>query len=85
MGCDQTAVAMNEAQFSWQNSVFQLTGVDVHLKKGQFIGVIGQVGSGKTAFLQAIIGDMIKLDGKIAINNTEGLFCYMPNIPTGGK
>lgn len=72
--CDQTAVTMSEADFSWQNSAFQLSGVDVHLKKGQFIGVIGQVGSGKTAFLQAIIGDMIKLNGKISINNTEGYF-----------
>ena len=69
---DQTAVVMSEAQFCWENSVFQLGDVDLHIKKGQFIGVIGQVGSGKTAFLQAIIGDMTKLNGKIAVSSTEG-------------
>ena len=70
---DDAALVMNRADFSWQNSVFQLRDLNVHLKKGQLIGVIGQVGSGKTAFLQAIIGDMIKLNGEISINNEKGL------------
>lgn len=38
-----------------------LQNIDIKIQKGEFVCVIGDVGSGKTSLLQAIIGDMIYL------------------------
>lgn len=38
-----------------------LRNVDLRVKKGEFVCVIGDVGSGKSSLLSAIIGDMIYL------------------------
>lgn len=35
--------------------------IDIKIKKGEFICIVGDVGSGKTSLLQSIIGDMIYL------------------------
>ena len=36
-----------------------LRDIKISVKKGEFITIIGDVGSGKSSLLQAIIGDMI--------------------------
>lgn len=38
-----------------------LKNLDISIVKGEFVCVIGDVGSGKTSLLQAIIGDLIYL------------------------
>ena len=38
--------------------------IDLTIKKGEFVCVIGDVGSGKSSLLSAIIGDMIYLPRK---------------------
>lgn len=68
---DGVAISMRNAEFAWQNSSFQLGRLNMRLFKGKFVGVIGQVGSGKTTFLHSITGELNKLGGKISINNRE--------------
>ena len=41
------------------NKFIQLKNIDLTVKKGDFVCVIGDVGSGKSSLLNAIIGDMI--------------------------
>lgn len=38
-----------------------LKDIDIQIKKGEFIAVVGDIGSGKSSFLKAIIGDMLNL------------------------
>lgn len=38
-----------------------LSNLDLNLKKGEFVCIIGDVGSGKSSLLNAVIGDMIYL------------------------
>ncbi|GFR60827.1 multidrug resistance-associated protein 7-like [Elysia marginata] len=45
-----------------------LTGINLKLKEGQFLGVIGKVGSGKSSLLNAIIGEMNKTAGVISVS-----------------
>ena len=40
------------------------------VKKGQFIALVGEFGSGKTSILSAILGEMNCLKGNVAINGT---------------
>lgn len=36
--------------------------MNLTIKKGEFVTVIGDVGSGKSSFLSALIGDMLSMD-----------------------
>ncbi|KAJ3072895.1 Canalicular multispecific organic anion transporter 1 [Podochytrium sp. JEL0797] len=56
-------------------SEFRLKGIDLSVKKGELVMVVGKVGSGKSSLIQALIGDMIHLDGKI---EHSGGFGYSP-------
>ena len=39
--------------------VLHLCGIDLKVKKGEFVCIIGDVGCGKSSLLQAMIGEMI--------------------------
>lgn len=41
------------------DSIICLKDIDVHIKKGSFVCIIGKVGSGKSSLLSALIGDLL--------------------------
>jgi ABC-type multidrug transport system fused ATPase/permease subunit len=41
------------------NSYLQLQNIDLQVKRGEFVCIIGDVGAGKTSLLKAIVGDMM--------------------------
>jgi ABC-type polysaccharide/polyol phosphate transport system ATPase subunit len=43
------------------DKLFYLYNIDFSVKKGELVGVIGNIGSGKSSLLSKIIGDMIYL------------------------
>lgn len=45
--------------------------------KGQFIGVVGKVGSGKSSLLNAILAEMQRIGGQIWIRNLEEGFALV--------
>jgi len=47
---------------------FTLGPIDLQLKEGEFVGVIGLVGSGKSSLLSAIVAEMLRSRGKLEIN-----------------
>lgn len=49
---------------------FSLEDINITVKKGQFIALVGEFGSGKTSILSAILGEMNCLKGNVAINGT---------------
>ena len=40
--------------------------MDIKVKKGEFVCVIGEVGAGKTSLIHALIGDMLNVDPSLA-------------------
>lgn len=46
-----------------------LTDVTLTAKRGSFVGIIGRVGSGKSALLQAILGEMDRRAGRIFLKD----------------
>ena len=46
------------------NSIMNLKDIDLKVKKGEFVVIIGEVGSGKTSLLNAMIGEMINVPNK---------------------
>jgi ATP-binding cassette subfamily C (CFTR/MRP) protein 1 len=73
-------LSIRNGEFSWSrnSSTPNLEDINVTLKKGQLLGVLGRVGSGKTSLLSAMIGDMHKSDGQVIIS---GNVAYAPQNP----
>lgn len=44
------------------NQIITLRDINLSIKHGEFVCIIGDVGSGKSSLLSAIIGDMLYLD-----------------------
>ncbi len=73
------AIELHDAHFSWGNS--NDTGINIDkltVKRGEIIGVIGRVGSGKSSLLSCLLNDMEKIRGWIAIHESKA---YLPPQP----
>jgi len=53
------------------NEVYALRGIDLHIKKGEFVTIIGTNGSGKSTLLNAIAGTFLLDSGKIVIDGED--------------
>lgn len=51
---------------------------NLHIKKGEFVAVVGQFSAGKSSFLSAILGEMNKLQGRISY---KGKITYVSQVP----
>lgn len=49
--------------------------------QGQLIGIMGQVGSGKSLLLQGILAEITKTSGIIAVNDDQKGFGYVKQNP----
>ncbi|KAJ3187463.1 Multidrug resistance-associated protein 1 [Gaertneriomyces sp. JEL0708] len=60
-----------------------LDSINVDIKKGELTVVIGKVGSGKSAFLSAIAGEMTRTSGKVFLSGTVAYCAQTPWLPSG--
>ncbi|KAF9269001.1 multidrug resistance-associated ABC transporter [Marasmius fiardii PR-910] len=56
-------------EFSWSRDVANPTLEDINMtvRKGELVGVLGRVGSGKSSLLSAILGDMTRREGEVKV------------------
>jgi len=65
------AVTMENCSFTWRDEAdgdTTLTDLNIAVKRGQLIAVVGIVGSGKSSLLSALLGDMKKLSGNASVS-----------------
>jgi lipoprotein-releasing system ATP-binding protein len=63
-------IKANNIQYAYGN-LEVLKGVDLHIKKGEFVSIVGASGAGKTTLLQ-LLGTLDNVqDGSLIINNKE--------------
>ncbi len=66
---DKLLLDINNADFKWKKDDSSvLNELNLEVKKGQLIGIIGKVGCGKTSLLHAIMSELTKTFGSIKIN-----------------
>ncbi|KAG8684180.1 hypothetical protein FRC11_012505, partial [Ceratobasidium sp. 423] len=72
-----TVLEIKGADFKWSKTaeVPILENIDLTVRKGELIGVLGRVGSGKTSLLSAVVGEMVREDGTVKVN---GRIAYAP-------
>ncbi|KAK3094333.1 hypothetical protein FSP39_000405 [Pinctada imbricata] len=77
--CQQSdyAVSIENGTFSWDRTDPNITLKDIEVKvpEGKLVAVVGQVGSGKSSLISAILGELEKLSGKVNVKGTVG---YVP-------
>jgi ATP-binding cassette subfamily C (CFTR/MRP) protein 1 len=58
-------------------SLHTLQNINVRIKKGQLVGIVGPVGSGKSSFLAAILGEMNLRGGSVSVSSScsQVAFC----------
>ncbi len=61
-------LTLKNISFSYHDKLI-LNNVDMELNKGQFVGIIGKTGSGKTTLIDIILGLLKPKSGKIILNN----------------
>ncbi|TFK49961.1 multidrug resistance-associated ABC transporter [Heliocybe sulcata] len=57
---------------------FELNGLHLKIPRGSFVAVVGQIGSGKSSLLQAMLGEMRKTRGSVTFG---GSVAYAPQTP----
>ncbi|RWS30840.1 multidrug resistance-associated protein 1-like protein [Leptotrombidium deliense] len=69
-------ITVSKASFSWSNTDEPvLHDINLQIKTNKLVAVVGQVGSGKSSILSAILGDMYKKKGSV---NVSGSIAYVP-------
>ncbi|KAJ5321730.1 uncharacterized protein N7506_010860 [Penicillium brevicompactum] len=70
-----TSLLMESCSFAWPEKVTPvLVDINVNIPKGLTV-VTGKVGAGKTAFLQAILGELDKIGGSMHVPNQMMGYC----------
>ncbi|KAJ1998330.1 hypothetical protein GGI04_005049, partial [Coemansia thaxteri] len=73
---DDVLVSVVGGEFKWLTAEDPtLRGIDIECRRDQLVAVIGRVGAGKSSLASAILGDMVKSAGKVAI---RGSVAYVP-------
>ncbi|GMG16081.1 unnamed protein product [Phytophthora fragariaefolia] len=60
-------VVIDEQTYSAQAREFSLEGVNLEIDSGSLVMIVGTVGSGKSSLLNAILGEMILIDGAVDV------------------
>lgn len=78
------AVSVENGTFLWSKLKGEeaykvsLSNINMEAKKGELDCIVGKVGSGKSSIIQAILGDLYKLDGEVT---THGKIAYASQVP----
>ena len=85
-GCTDIAIgrgrfSVGSEDASSEANTFSLCDVDLSVERGDFIGIVGKVGSGKSSLLRAILGELRRDGGGIAVSDFPGGIGYVPQEP----
>lgn len=71
-----TVISIKNGEFRWMSNSTEptLQDIDLDVKKGELLAVIGRVGDGKTSLLGAGLGEMTKSDGEVTIRGDVAYF-----------
>lgn len=78
-GTDTVAV-LTEDEKHWVHERFALRDINLRIPRGAFVCVLGRIGSGKSALLQGLLGDMKHTHGHVHFGAGVSLVTQIPWI-----
>ncbi|CAG5119557.1 unnamed protein product, partial [Candidula unifasciata] len=66
----KSAVVIENASFAWEEGNPILSNISLDIEEGSLVAVVGVVGAGKSSLLSAILGEMDKLSGSVAVKGS---------------
>ncbi|XP_048465619.1 multidrug resistance-associated protein 1 [Rhincodon typus] len=70
------SIIVNDGTFRWSNEDPPcLNNIDVEIPEGSLVAIVGHVGCGKSSLLSALLGEMQKQEGYVAV---KGSVAYVP-------
>ena len=64
-------IEMKDVYKKYPNGVMAVNGINVHIKKGEFVYIVGQSGAGKSTFIKMMYREEKPTKGSIKINGIE--------------
>ena len=58
-------IVIDNGTFSWVDDVTILRNIDMRVRDGELVAVVGSVGSGKSSLLSAILGELERHSGRV--------------------
>ncbi|CBQ72946.1 probable YCF1-Vacuolar ABC transporter responsible for vacuolar sequestration of glutathione-S-conjugates [Sporisorium reilianum SRZ2] len=73
---DDEVVVIRDGEFKWSRSqpVPTLQDINLSVKKGELLAVLGKVGDGKSSLLSAVLGEMVRTDGEAIVKGRTAYF-----------
>ena len=74
------AVRVRDATFTWDRNDSHkcLENITFVAHKGELSCIVGRVGAGKSSFLQAVLGDVWKINGEVVLRGTTAYVAQQP-------
>jgi ATP-binding cassette subfamily C (CFTR/MRP) protein 1 len=69
------AFAEKEKEADAAAEPFKIENLQMEIKKGSLVAVVGTVGSGKSSLLQGLIGEMKLVEGKVSFSGRVAYWC----------
>ncbi|XP_035661440.1 ATP-binding cassette sub-family C member 9-like isoform X2 [Branchiostoma floridae] len=75
---DDVSVELRHGSFTWEpeSQTANISGINLVVPKGKLTIVVGQVGSGKSSLLSAMLGEMRTLEGQVLWNKKYNTVSY---------
>ncbi|CAL8118382.1 unnamed protein product [Orchesella dallaii] len=67
-------IVIDHGTFSWEPDTVVLRDINLRIKPGSLVAIVGSVGSGKSSLLAAMLGELDKVSGRV---NTKGSIAYI--------
>jgi ABC-type transport system involved in cytochrome bd biosynthesis fused ATPase/permease subunit len=74
------SVVINTPSASPTNAVPVLRDINLSIKRGSLTAIVGPVGSGKSSFCNAILGEMHKTKGRVSVTDSTAYAAQSPWI-----
>ncbi|KAJ1729917.1 Canalicular multispecific organic anion transporter 1, partial [Coemansia biformis] len=78
-----TSVVLEDCTFSWGADKFSLPRMTLSIAAGEFVTVVGRVGSGKSSLVSALCGEMPLVDGAGRLCGRIGYVSQKPRVMDG--